>query len=86
MIDKTEPLLQVKDLKKYFPLRKGLLKKGKGNVKAIDGISFSIREGESFGLVGESGSGKTTVARTILRLIEPMEGEIWFDGKDVCQC
>jgi len=84
MINKTEPLLEVKDLKKYFPLRKAFLKKGKGSVRAIDGISFSIQEGGSFGLVGESGSGKTTVARAILRLVEPTEGKVLWKGQDIC--
>ena len=78
-------LLEVKDLKKYFPLKKGFLGSGKGFVRAVDGVSFSIRTGESFGLVGESGSGKSTVARTVLRLIEPTEGEVLWDGKDICQ-
>ena len=78
-------LLEVKNLKKYFPLKKGLLGSGKGEVRAVDNISFSIREGDSFGLVGESGSGKSTVARTILRLIEPTEGEILWRGRDICQ-
>jgi oligopeptide transport system ATP-binding protein len=81
----TERLLELKNLKKYFLLRKGFLKGHKGNVRAVDGISFFIRSSDSFGLVGESGSGKTTVARAILRLIEPTEGEILWDGKDICK-
>ena len=81
----TNNLLEVKNLKKYFPLKKGLLGSGKGEVRAVDNISFSIREGDSFGLVGESGSGKSTVARTILRLVEPTEGEILWSGRDICQ-
>lgn len=79
----VRPLLEVKDLKKYFPFKKGLLSRAKTVVKAVDGVSFSIPRGKSFGLVGESGSGKTTVARLILRLIEPTEGEVLFDGKDL---
>ena len=79
------PLLEVRNLKKYFPLKKGLTGSGKGHVRAVDGITFSIEEGESFGLVGESGSGKSTVARAILRLIGPTEGEILWRGKDICQ-
>ena len=75
----------MKNLKKYFPLRKGFLKGRRGSVRAVDGISFFIRAGGSFGLVGESGSGKTTVARAVLRLIEPTEGEILWDGKDICK-
>jgi oligopeptide/dipeptide ABC transporter ATP-binding protein len=80
-----ERLLEVKNLKKYFPLKKGFLTGGDGSVRAVDGISFFIREGNSFGLVGESGSGKTTVARAVLRLIEPTEGEILWNGKDICK-
>jgi oligopeptide/dipeptide ABC transporter ATP-binding protein len=81
----AEHLLEVKNLKKYFPLKKGFIGSPKGNVMAVDGISFCIKEGSSFGLVGESGSGKTTVARAILRLTEPTEGEILWDGKDICK-
>jgi len=81
----TEHLLEVKNLKKYFPLEKGFFKGEDGNVRAVDGISFYIREGNSFSLVGESGSGKTTVARTILRLLEPTEGEVLWEGKDICK-
>ena len=76
----NSPLLQIRNLKKYFPIRAGFLSKSTETVKAIDGISFSVDEGTSFGLVGESGSGKTTVARTILRLIPPTEGEILFES------
>jgi oligopeptide/dipeptide ABC transporter ATP-binding protein len=76
-------LLQVSDLVKYFPVRGGLLQRTRGLVQAIDGISFSIAEGETLGLVGESGSGKTTVGRTILRLIEPTSGSIRFNGTDL---
>jgi oligopeptide/dipeptide ABC transporter ATP-binding protein len=79
-------LLELKNLKKYFPLKRGIFKGGNGHVRAVDGISFFIKEGNSFGLVGESGSGKTTVARAILRLIEPTEGEILWDGRDICKC
>ncbi len=81
----TEYLLEVRNLKKYFPLKKGFMASGKGYVRAVDGVSFSIEEGDSFGLVGESGSGKSTVARTILRLVEPTEGEIILTGKDICK-
>jgi oligopeptide/dipeptide ABC transporter ATP-binding protein len=81
----AEHLLEVRNLKKYFPLKKGILKGGDGYVRAVDGISFFIKEGNSFGLVGESGSGKTTVARAILRLIEPTEGEVLCGGKDICK-
>ncbi|MDW7997018.1 MAG: ATP-binding cassette domain-containing protein, partial [Bacteroidota bacterium] len=76
-------LLRVEDLRVHFPIRKGLFSGIRGYVKAVDGISFTIREGETLGLVGESGSGKTTTGRAILRLIEPTGGRIFFDGKDV---
>jgi len=80
-----QPLLEVKDLKKYFPIKGGIFSKTIGYVHAVDGVSFYLNEGESLGLVGESGCGKSTTARVILRLIEPTEGEILFDGKDVCK-
>jgi peptide/nickel transport system ATP-binding protein/oligopeptide transport system ATP-binding protein len=83
MVGGREALLQVSDLVKYFPVRGGLLQRTQGVVQAVDGVSFSIAEGETLGLVGESGSGKTTVGRTILRLIEPTSGSIHFDGTDV---
>lgn len=76
-------LLQVDDLVKYFPINAGLLKKPTKFVKAVDGISFFIRRGETLGLVGESGCGKTTTGRTILRLHEPTKGSIIFDGVDL---
>jgi oligopeptide transport system ATP-binding protein len=81
----TEPLLEVKNLKKYFPVRGGIFSKAIGYVYAVDGVSFYLNKGESLGLVGESGCGKSTTARAILRLIEPTEGEILFEGKDVCK-
>ncbi|RPJ00114.1 MAG: ATP-binding cassette domain-containing protein, partial [Deltaproteobacteria bacterium] len=81
----AQSLLQVRNLKKYFPLKKGLFDKQKGYVRAVDGVSFSIEEGNSFGLAGESGSGKTTVARAILRLTEPTGGEVLLSGKDICK-
>ncbi len=85
----SEPLLKVRELKKYFPVKRSLLeafrKKEERYVRAVDGISFDIRKGETLALIGESGCGKTTAGRTILRLIEPTEGEIIFDGTDVTQ-
>jgi oligopeptide/dipeptide ABC transporter ATP-binding protein len=71
-------LLEVKNLKKYFPIHKGFFRSVVGQVRAVDGVSFFIREGETLGLVGESGCGKTTTARTILRAYEPTAGEVWF--------
>ncbi|MCP4537415.1 MAG: ATP-binding cassette domain-containing protein [Chloroflexi bacterium] len=71
-------LLDVKGLKKYFPIQKGLMRKVVGNVKAVDNISFYVREGETLGLVGESGCGKTTASRTIIRLYEPTAGDMLF--------
>ena len=79
-------LLDVRNLKKHFPIEKGFFRSVQGNVKAVDGISFSIREGETFGLVGESGSGKTTLGRCIVRAIKPTEGQVFFrlpDGSEV---
>jgi oligopeptide transport system ATP-binding protein len=76
-------LLEVKDLKTHFPIRAGVLQRPVGWVRAVDGVSFAINEGETVGLVGESGCGKTTLGRTILRLIDPAAGEIRFDGSDI---
>ena len=80
------PLLEVKDLRKYFKVGEGGIFGGKKNLlKAVDGVSFSIRRGETLGLVGESGCGKSTTGRTILRLYEATGGEVLFDGKDITQ-
>lgn len=78
-----DTLLQVIDLKTHFPIRAGVLQRTTGYVKAVDGVSFHIKEGETLGLVGESGCGKTTVGRTILRLIPPTSGRVLYRGESV---
>ena len=78
-----EALLTVRDLRKWFPLREGILSRISGSVKAVDGVSFDVYEGETLGIVGESGCGKSTTARCILRLTEPDAGEMHFMGKDL---
>ena len=83
MVSFTPPLLEIRNLKKYFPVRKGLLERVVTYIKAVDGISLSIREGETLGLVGESGCGKTTTGRAILRLNDPIEGKIIFNSKKI---
>ena len=77
------PLLEVKDLKKYFPVYAGLFRRKVGVIKAVDGIDFSIPSGEVLGMVGESGSGKSTAARTAIRLLEPTSGESIFEGRSL---
>ena len=80
---KSEYVLEVDNLKKYFPIKNGMMQKQVGAVKAIDGVSFKIKRGTTMGLVGESGCGKTTVGRTILRLTEKTDGKVLFNGQDV---
>lgn len=79
----NRPLLSVKDLKTHFPIKKTFFNKGSQSIKAVDGISFQVNKGETLGIVGESGCGKSTMGRSILRLIEPTEGSIKFEGNEV---
>jgi len=87
MLDATQstvrPLVEVTGLKMYFPILTGILRRHTGDVKAVDGVSFSIQPGETLGLVGESGCGKSTVGRALLRLYEPTAGNVIIDGEDV---
>jgi oligopeptide transport system ATP-binding protein len=76
-------LLEIRDLKKHFPVGEGLFSRKKDVVKAVDGVNLAVEEGETLGIVGESGCGKSTLGRTILRLIEPTSGEIYFQGKNL---
>jgi oligopeptide transport system ATP-binding protein len=82
-VEKREPLITVEELKTYYPIKKGILSRTVGHVKAVDGVSFSIFEGETLGLVGESGCGKSTIGRSIVRLENPTEGKIIFQGDDI---
>ncbi len=85
---KAEPaeiLLRVEDLEVHFPVYSGLLRSQTGAIKAVDGVSFDIRRGETLGLVGESGCGKSTLGRAILRLIEPTDGSVFFGGKNIAR-
>jgi oligopeptide/dipeptide ABC transporter ATP-binding protein len=79
----NEPLLEVKDLKKYFPIKAGVLQRTTGHVKAVDGVSFQVNRGETLGLVGESGCGKSTVGRTIVRLYDKIEGSVLYNGQNI---
>jgi ABC-type oligopeptide transport system ATPase subunit len=82
-ISNNPDLLIVENLVKHYPIRRGVVPRTVGYLRAVDGVSFSIPRGKTLGLVGESGCGKTTTGRTILRLIEPTSGRVTFDGRDV---
>jgi oligopeptide transport system ATP-binding protein len=79
----TRDLLEVRDLYKYFPINAGVFSRHVGDVRAVDGVDFTIKKGETLGLVGESGSGKTTAGRVVLRLLEATKGQVFFDGRDI---
>src|SRR3954466_14090796 len=79
-----EPLLTVENLEKHFPITRGIIfQKEIGRVRAVDGVSFSVKQGETLGVVGESGCGKSTMARCVMRLLEPSGGKIVFEGRDI---
>jgi oligopeptide transport system ATP-binding protein len=79
----ADPILRVEHLKMYFPVRRGILRRQVGSVRAVDDVSFSVHRGETVGLVGESGCGKSTLGRAILQLYKPTAGSVWFQGKDL---
>src|SRR6478735_222483 len=79
-----EPLLTVENLEKHFPITRGIIfQKEIGRVRAVDGVSFTVNKGETLGVVGESGCGKSTMARCVMRLLDPTGGRIVFDGQDI---
>lgn len=80
---KKDIILEVKNLKKHFPVKTGILQRTTGSVKAVDGVDFNVNKGETIGIVGESGCGKSTMGRSVIRLYEPTEGEIIFNGQDI---
>ena len=83
-MSEAQRLLEVRDLKKHFPIKRGFFRKTVGHVKAVDGVSFHLDRGESLGVVGESGCGKSTAAKALMRLVEPTSGSIMFNGQDLC--
>ncbi|WP_077214380.1 ABC transporter ATP-binding protein [Bacillus dakarensis] len=83
MTQKTDHILEARNIKKYFPIKGGIMKRTVGHIKAVDDLSLSIVKGETLGIVGESGSGKSTLGRVILRLLEPTDGRIYFENEDI---
>ena len=83
MTTENEILVRVENLKKYFPITRGIFQRHAGDIKAVDGVSFFVRRGETLGLVGESGCGKTTTGRTLLQLYRPTEGRVYFEGQEL---
>lgn len=83
MTQKTDTILEARNIKKYFPIKGGIMKRTVGHIKAVDDLSLSIVRGETLGIVGESGSGKSTLGRVILRLLEPTDGRIYFENEDI---
>lgn len=79
----SDSLLSVKNLKKYFPIKTGIIKRQTGSVKAVDDVSFEIKKGKVLGIVGESGCGKSTLGRTMLKLLDPTSGEVYYEGKNI---